>query len=54
MLREDDGETVESYPVTVVSNRNQYDADLGFVCRQDGVLPAGAGEGTAQEWTPKY
>ena len=54
VLREDDGETVESYPVTVVSNRNQYDADLGFVCRQDGVLPAGAGEGTAQEWTPKY
>ena len=40
--------------LTVESNRSQYNADLGFVCRVDGVLPAGAGEGEIQDWTPKY
>ena len=49
----EDGEAY-SVPVTVESNRNQYDADLGFVCRKEGVLPAGAGQGAIQDWTPKY
>ncbi len=43
-----------SVPLTVESNRCLYDADLGFVCRKDGVLPAGTGEGETQDWTPKY
>ena len=46
--------TALSIPITVESNRNQYDADLGFVCVQEGVLPAGAGGGKIQDWTPKY
>ncbi len=43
-----------SVPVTVESNRDQYNADLGFVCRKEGVLPSGTGTGTIQDWTPKY
>jgi hypothetical protein len=52
---EESGEgIVFSVPLTVESNRNQYNADLGFVCRRDGVMPAGAGQGETQDWTPKY
>ena len=54
VLEESEDGIVFSAPLTVESNRNQYDADLGFVCRRDGVLPAGAGEGLKQNWTPKY
>ena len=54
VLEEKDGTEVYSVPVTVESNRDQYNADLGFVCRTDGVLPAGAGEGKAQDWIPDY
>jgi hypothetical protein len=43
-----------SIPLTVESNRDQYNADLGFVCRTEGVLPAGAGHGETQDWIPKY
>ena len=54
VLEESEETVVTSVPVTVESNRSQYNADLGFVCREEGVLPAGAGEGAAQIWTPKY
>ena len=54
VLEESEEGIVFSVPLTVESNRNQYDADLGFVCRRDGVLPAGAGQGMIQDWTPKY
>ena len=54
VLQETEDAEAYSVPVTVESNRNQYDADLGFVCRKDGVMPAGAGKGTIQDWTPKY
>ena len=54
VLEEKDGTEVYSVPVTVESNRNQYNADLGFVCRKEGVLPAGAGEGETQDWIPDY
>ena len=54
VLEESEESTAFSVPVTVESNRSQYNADLGFVCRKDGVLPAGAGEGETQDWTPKY
>ncbi len=50
VLEESDGETVYSVPLTVESNKTLYDADLGFVLRKDGVLPAGVGEAPAQIW----
>ncbi len=54
VLEETEDAVALSIPLTVESNREQYDADLGFVCRQEGVLPAGAGIGENQNWTPKY
>ena len=54
VMDETDQSPALSMPLTVESNRSQYDADLGFVCRVDGVLPAGAGDGETQDWTPKY
>ncbi len=54
VLEESEEGIVFSVPLTVESNRNQYNADLGFVCRRDGVMPAGAGQGETQDWTPKY
>ena len=54
VLEETEDTTALSVPLTVESNRSEYNADLGFVCRQEGVLPAGAGEGETQDWTPKY
>ena len=54
VLQETEETEAYSIPVTVESNRSQYNADLGFVCRKDGVLPAGAGTGAIQNWTPKY
>ena len=46
---EHDGRTVE---LTVESGRANYNADLGFICRKAGVLPAGVGMGKTQDWTP--
>ena len=54
VLEESEEGIVFSVPLTVESNRNQYNADLGFVCRRDGVMPAGVGQGETQDWTPKY
>lgn len=54
VTEEGEESTAFSVPVTVESNRSQYNADLGFVCRQEGVLPAGCGEGETQDWIPKY
>ncbi len=54
VLEESEENIVFSVPLTVESNRADYDADLGFVCRKDGVLPAGAGSGEVQDWSPKY
>ena len=54
VLEESEEGVVFSVPLTVESNRNQYNADLGFVCRRDGVMPAGVGQGETQDWTPKY
>ena len=51
---EEDQSPAISLELTVESNKNQYDADLGFVCREEGVLPSGAGIGETQDWTPKY
>ena len=54
VLEQSEEGIVFSVPLTVESNRNQYNADLGFVCRRDGVMPAGVGQGETQDWTPKY
>ena len=54
VMEETEDTVALSIPLTVESNRNLYDADLGFVCRHDGVLPAGAGTGETQNWIPKY
>ena len=54
VMDETDQSPAISLELTVESNKNQYDADLGFVCREEGVLPAGAGIGETQDWTPKY
>ena len=54
VLQESDEVIAYSIPLTVVSDRSNYNADLGFECLMDGVLPAGAGEGRTQVWTPKY
>lgn len=54
VLEETDDSTVSSVPLTVESNRSQYNADLGFVCRKNGVWPAGTGLGETQNWLPNY
>ena len=37
--------------IQVESDKANYNADIGFVCRKDGVIPAGVGEGKKQIWT---
>ena len=54
VMDEEDQSPAVSIELTVESNRNQYNADLGFVCREEGVLPENAGVGEKQDWTPKY
>lgn len=54
VLEETDDEICESVAVEVESDKANYNADLGFVCRRDGVFPAGTGEGETQDWTKKY
>lgn len=44
-------ESGESIPVTVESNKVNYNADLGFVLIDKKRLPEGYGEGTPQDWT---
>lgn len=51
ILEETEGSTCESIPFRVESDKANYNVDLGFVCRQQGVLPAGTGEGKAQDWS---
>ena len=50
ILEETDEETCESAEFQVESDKANYNADLGFVCRREGVLPPGTGEGKQQEW----
>ena len=51
ILEETEDQICESFEIMVESDRANYNADLGFVCRRDGVLPAGVGEGKTQNWT---
>ena len=51
VLKETDGQTCESAEIQVESDKANYNADIGFVCRRSGVMPAGVGEGKKQDWT---
>ena len=47
------GEDGMSATVNVTSDKANRNADLGFVLVQEGVYPAGYGEGVTQDWTKK-
>ena len=51
VVEETDGDVCETIELEVESDKANYNADLGFVCRQDGVIPAGVGQGKTQNWT---
>ena len=50
VLEETEDDICESVEFQVESDKANYNVDLGFVCRREGVLPAGAGEGKTQKW----
>ena len=50
-LEETDAAVCETVEFQVESDKANYNVDLGFVCRRDGVLPDGIGEGRTQDWT---
>ena len=50
VLEETDDSVCYAYDIEVASDRENYNADLGFILRKDSVLPAGYGEGAAQIW----
>ena len=54
VLEEDDREICESVEIQVESDKANYNADIGFVCRKNGVYPAGVGEGKKQKWIPGF
>ena len=49
-LEETDSDVCYTGEVTVESDRANYNVDLGFVTRRNGVLPAGYGQGKTQNW----
>ena len=51
VLNETDEEESLSDPVQVESDRANYNADLGFVCRKPGVTPPRYGQGETQDWS---
>jgi hypothetical protein len=51
VLEEDGSGVYESAEVQVESDKANYNADIGFVCKKDGVFPAGTGEGKKQVWS---
>ena len=51
VLLETDEAVCESIEIQVESDKANYNADLGFVCRREGVWPDGVGEGQTQDWT---
>ena len=54
VLEEDDREICESVEIQVESDKANYNADIGFICRKNGVYPAGVGEGKTQKWVASY
>ena len=51
VLEEDGSDIYESVEIQVESDKANYNADIGFVCKRDGVVPPGTGEGKKQIWT---
>ena len=51
VLEEGTDEIAMAYGVTVRSNENNYNADLGFVIRPGKGMPDGIGGGATQNWT---
>ena len=51
VLEEEGSGIYESVEIQVESDKANYNADIGFICKQDGVLPPGTGEGKRQLWT---
>lgn len=51
VLGEEGDTSFETSEIQVESDKANYNADLGFICRRDGVLPPGTGEGKTQDWT---
>lgn len=51
VLDETEDTVCYSAEIQVESDKANYNADLGFVCRTAGVLPAGIGEGATQDWS---
>lgn len=52
VLEEDgDGGVYESAEIQVESDKANYNADIGFVSKKEGVVPPGTGEGKKQVWT---
>ena len=51
VLEESEDEIVYSVELKVESDKANYNADLGFVCRTPGVEPEGIGQGKKQDWT---
>ena len=54
VLEEDDREICESAEIRVESDKANYNADIGFICRTKGVYPEGTGEGKKQTWVAGY
>ena len=50
VLEETEDVTCESVLFPVESDKANYNVDLGFVCRKNGVYPPGVGEGKTQKW----
>ena len=50
LLEETDAAACVTGEFQVLSDKANYNVDLGFVCREDGVMPAGVGEGKKQIW----
>ena len=51
VLEETEEDICQSVEFQVESDKANSNVDLGFVCRQDGVMPAGIGEEKKQNWT---
>ena len=51
ILEETEDTVSVSAEFRVESDQPNYNVDLGFICRQEGILPPGIGEGKTQDWT---
>lgn len=54
VLQEEGEEVFLSAEIPVMSDKATYNADMGFVCRREGVYPPGIGEAKTQNWTKVF